>query len=96
MKSTSCVALLCLSLIAGTGAASAQSNPRYVRFPGVQASVKGALYMPDAPASAPHVGVLLMHRTSNFMSALACTEFSRRGFAVLCMTPRSDNNEALV
>jgi pimeloyl-ACP methyl ester carboxylesterase len=37
-----------------------------------------------------------MHRTSNFMSALACTELSRRGFAVLCMNPRSDNNEAMV
>src|SRR5688572_26467001 len=37
-----------------------------------------------------------MHRTSNFMNALACTELSRRGFAVLCMNPRSDNNEALV
>ena len=30
------------------------------------------------------------------MNALACTELSRRGFAVLCMNPRSDNNEALV
>ena len=48
------------------------------------------------PRHAPHVAILVMHRTSNFMSALACTELSRRGFAVLCMNPRSDNNEALV
>jgi hypothetical protein len=74
----------------------AQSNPRYVRFTGVPPSVKGALYLPDAPQPAPHVGILVMHRTSNFMSALACTELSKRGFAVLCMDPRSDNNEALV
>ena len=79
-----------------TSTAYAQSNPRYVRFTGVPASVKGAFYLPDAPASAPHVGIVLMHRTSNFMHALACTELSARGFAVLCMNPRSDNNEAAV
>jgi hypothetical protein len=85
-----------LSLVFVTTAAFAQSNPRYIRFPGVPASVKGALYLPDAPQPAPHVAILVMHRTSNFMNALACTELSRRGFAVLCMNPRSDNNEALV
>ncbi len=74
----------------------AQSNPRYVRFSGVPASVKGAFYQPDAPKPAPHVGILVMHRTSNFMNALACSELSARGFAVLCMNPRSDNNEAAV
>ena len=58
--------------------------------------MKGALYMPGAALPAPHVAILVMHRTSNFMHALACTELSKRGFAVLCMNPRSDNNEALV
>ena len=92
-----CRALIAsVSIVCIAGSASAQSNPRYVRFQGVPASVKGALYMPDAPLPAPHVGVVVMHRTSNFMSALACTELSRRGFAVLCMNPRSDNNEAMV
>ena len=85
-----------LSLVFVATAAFAQSDPRYIRFPGVPASVKGALYLPDAPKPAPRVAILVMHRTSNFMSALACTELSRRGFAVLCMNPRSDNNEALV
>lgn len=85
-----------LSFLFATGAAWAQSQPRYIRFPGVPASVKGAFYVPDRADSGPHVGIVVMHRTSNFMSALACTELSRRGFAVLCMNPRSDNNEALV
>jgi hypothetical protein len=93
-KSQAVMALLTVVFIAGP--ASAQGDPRYVRFPGVPSSVKGALYMPDAAQPAPHVGILVMHRTSNFMNALACTELSRRGFAVLCMNPRSDNNEALV
>jgi hypothetical protein len=96
MTSNHRAVIACLSIICVAGSASAQSNPRYVRFPGVPASVKGAFYVPDAPLPPPHVGILVMHRTSNFMTALACTELSRRGFAVLCMNPRSDNNEAAV
>jgi hypothetical protein len=86
----------CLTVLSIAAAAAAQSDPRLVRFAGVPGSVKGALYLPDVPAPPPHVGVVVMHRTSNFMTALACTELSRRGFAVLCMNPRSDNNEAMV
>lgn len=74
----------------------AQSNPRYIRFAGVPSAVKGALYAPDTPQKPPHVGILVIHRTSNFMNTLACAELSKRGFLVLCMNPRSDNNEALV
>lgn len=70
----------------------AQSNPRYIPF---QGAAKGALYVPDT-GPAPRVAVLLMHRTSNFLSAPACRELSARGFMVLCMNPRSDNSEALV
>ena len=71
----------------------AQSNPTYIQFsPG---SVKGALYKPDR-GPAPHVAVLVIHRTANFMSHLATTELARRGFMVLGMNPRSDNNEAAV
>src|SRR5713226_7819271 len=71
----------------------AQSNPIYVQFsPG---AVKGALYKPDG-GPAPHVAVLLIHRTSNFLAHPATRELSRRGFMVLAMNPRSDNNEAAV
>jgi hypothetical protein len=70
-----------------------QSNPLYIQFsPSV---VKGALYKPDS-GPAPHIGVLVAHRTANFMGTLACTELAKRGFLVLCMNPRSDNNEAEV
>jgi pimeloyl-ACP methyl ester carboxylesterase len=71
----------------------AQSNPTYIQFsPG---SVKGALYKPDS-GPAPHVAVLLIHRTSNFLAHPATRELSTRGFMVLAMNPRSDNNEAAV
>ncbi len=70
-----------------------QSNPLYIPFS--PSAVKGALYKPDS-GPAPHVAVLVTHRTANFMGTLACTELSRRGFLVLCMNPRFDNNEAEV
>ena len=72
---------------------AAQSHPRYIPFtPG---SVKGALYTPDS-GPAPHVAVLVIHRTSNFLTHPATTELSKRGFMVLAMNPRSDNNESAV
>jgi len=80
--------LLCLA-----AALAAQSNPEYVEFSPRPA--KGALYRPDR-GTPPHVGVLLMHRTSNFLSHMATQELSRRGFLVLAMNPRFDNNEAAV
>jgi hypothetical protein len=72
----------------------AQSNPTYIQF--LPAAVKGALYKPDAPQPAARVGILVMHRTSNVMGSLSCVELAKRGFMVLCMNPRSDNNEAMV
>ena len=71
----------------------AQSNPTYVQF--TPSAVKGALYRPDT-GPAPHVGILLTHRTSNVLGQLATTELSRRGYLVLALNPRSDNNEAAV
>lgn len=69
----------------------AQSDPRFVRL---SAKTKGVLYMPDS-GPAPHIGILLMHEDSNFIVHVACTEFSKRGYAVMCVNGRSDNNEAL-
>jgi hypothetical protein len=90
------IAIVAVLWLAISARAFAQSNPRYIRFAGVPSAVKGALYAPDAPQKAPHVAILVIHRASNFMNTLACTELSQRGFLVLCMNPRSDNNEALV
>src|SRR5262249_14001772 len=70
-----------------------QSNPRYIQF--TPPSVKGALYKPDS-GPPPHIAILVIHRTSNFMSHRATRELSQRGFLVLGMNPRSDNNETIV
>src|SRR2546428_1813207 len=75
------------------GPAFAQSNPTYIQFsPG---TVKGALYKPDNGPT-PHVAVLLIHRTASFLGHPATRELAARGFLVLGMNPRSDNNEAAV
>src|SRR5262245_39172086 len=70
-----------------------QSDPRYIQF--TPPPVKCALYKP-ASGPAPHVAILAIHRTANFMSHPATTELSKRGFLVLGMNPRSDNNETIV
>lgn len=80
-------------LIAFATQALAQTSPEYIQFS--PRPVKGALYTPDS-GPAPHVAILATHRTANYLGYLGCTELSKRGFLVLCMNPRSDNNEALV
>ena len=81
-----------LALVLGSQLARAQSSPQFIAFPGI---AKGALYRPDA-GPAPHVGILAMHRTANYLNHRACTELSRRGFLMLCMNTRYENNEAQV
>ena len=71
--------------------AQAQSNPVYAPL----GAANGALYKPDS-GPAPHVGIIVAHRTSNYMRHPACTEFSKRGFMVLCVNTRFVNNESQV
>src|SRR5688572_16324428 len=82
------VTLLLVLQVALSATAQAQSSPRYVQFS--PPAVKGALYTPDS-GPAPHVAILAIHRTSNYMGYHGCTELAKRGFLVLCMNPRSDN-----
>lgn len=72
---------------------AAQSPPVYVQFS--PSPVKAVLYRPDTGPT-PHIGVVLIHRTANFLAAPATQELSRRGFVVLAVNPRSDNNETIV
>jgi hypothetical protein len=89
------VRLLAAALLAAAfvipSPAGAQNNPRFIRL---ASKVKGVLYLPDQ-GPAPKIGIMLMHEDSNFLVHIACTEFSKRGYAVLCVNGRSDNNEAL-
>ena len=80
-------------VLAAAAAAGAQSRPEYIPF--APTTVKGALFRPDS-GPAPHVGVLVMHRTLNFLPHIANTELARRGFLVLGMNSRFDNNDTAI
>ena len=80
-----------LSLFSVTSAA-AQSNPRFVPLGG---AAKGALYVPNS-VTPSHIAFLAVHRTSNYMTHVSTAELSSRGFMVLGMNPRFDNDEAAV
>jgi hypothetical protein len=87
----SMLVMLSLAVVATGSRSLAQTNPVFIQL----GQAKGALYKPDS-GPPPHVGIVVMHRESNYMNNIACREFSRRGFMVLCMNSRFENNEALV
>src|SRR2546422_786251 len=88
----SIVVALSVGLAFGLSMAMAQSNPTFVPLSG---GTKALLYRPDNNPS-PRVGVLTVHRTGDKFRAPEWTELSKRGFAVLCLNTRFENNEALV
>ena len=69
----------------------AQSRPQYIQFEPF--TVKGVVYRPDR-GDRPEIGVLIIHRVNNFLGHGAASELARRGFVVLAMNSRFDNNEA--
>ena len=71
--------------------AAAQNQRSYIQL---SPTVKAVLYSPPA-SSVARVAVVNMHEDGNRLSDIACTELVQRGFYVLCMNGRSDNNEAL-
>jgi hypothetical protein len=84
--------MLGLIFVVATSQSFAQGNPpAYYQL----GPAKATLYKPDS-GPAPHVGVVAMHRTANFLSYIGCMELSKRGFLALCMNPRFDNNETQV
>jgi hypothetical protein len=80
-------------ILIGNGArdAAPQSPPVYLQL---SSTVKAVLYSPDASVKA-RVAVVNMHEDGNRLNDIACTELVQRGFYVLCINGRSDNNEAL-
>ena len=87
--------VLIIGVVCFAGGVSAQKPPpEYIQFS--PSATKGALYYPD-PTKYPNptIGVIIMHRNSNYLSHLGTRELPDRGFVALGMNPRCDNNEAL-
>ena len=67
--------------------------PEYVQFEPL--AVMGALYRPDPEIHPkPHVAIVNMHRTENRLAHISMREMAHRGFVILGMNPRCQNNEA--
>lgn len=67
--------------------------PVYVQFSPL--ATMGALYVPDPEVHPdPHIAVVNMHRTENRLSHISMKEMASRGFVILGMNPRCQNNEA--
>lgn len=87
------VRMVLMAALAATGLVSmaqAQVNSSHVPLGAAQ----GMFYRPQGQD--PHVAFLIVHRTSDYLRHIGCTELPRRGFAVLCMNTRYVNNELLV
>ena len=102
MKSGSIAALASLALGSvfslGSQQAMAQGtsggNPQYVL--GLAHGVEGALWTPPSGVASLPIGVVTVHRTSNYLNHASCSNLSQRGFTVFCMNTRYDDNETLV
>jgi hypothetical protein len=69
----------------------AQNFPAYHQL----GPAKATLWRPSS--GTPNIGIdVVMHRTSNFLNLGACSQMRDRGFVVLCMNTRFDNNESEV
>lgn len=84
------MAIAALTLCAWCEAA-AQPKADYLQL---SPTVKAVLYSPAADSKS-RVAIVNMHEDGNRLADIACTELVQRGFYVLCMNGRSDNNEAL-
>lgn len=87
------IRMAALAVLAATGlagATQAQVPPTHVPLGAAQ----GMFYQPEGRDA--HVAFLIVHRTSDYLRHIGCTELPRRGFAALCMNTRYINNELLV
>ncbi len=82
------ITILALGLVTARDA-SAQNPATYLQL---SPTVKAVLYSPDSSVKG-RIAVVNMHEDGNRLADIACTELVQRGFYVLCMNGRSDNNE---
>jgi hypothetical protein len=77
--------------IVAAATAQAQSRPELVQL----GRVSAAIHKP-ASGPAPHIAILVTHRTANQLNNIACREMAARGFLGVCFNTRFINNEAAV
>lgn len=67
--------------------------PEYIQFS--PAATMGAIYFPDFEVHPkPRIAIVNMHRTENRLAHISMREMANRGFVILGMNPRCQNNES--
>jgi hypothetical protein len=80
-------------LIIASLANAAAPPPQYIQFAPI--ATMGAVYFPDPELyPMPHIAVVNMHRTENRLAHISMKEMAARGFVILGMNPRCQNNES--
>ena len=77
--------------LVATATAHAQNRPEFV-----QAGRTSIAVHRPASGPAPHIAILVTHRTANNLNNIACREMAKRGFMGVCFNTRFINNEAQV
>ena len=72
-----------------------QPMPRAGRNSSSSGVSSAAIHKP-AGGPAPHIAILVTHRTANKLNNIACREMASRGFLGVCFNTRFINNEAAV
>ena len=84
--------LLLISSVASTSRAELPP-PEYIQFS--PTATMGAIYFPDPKVHLePHIAIVNMHRTENRLAHISMREMASRGFVILGMNPRCQNNES--
>jgi pimeloyl-ACP methyl ester carboxylesterase len=87
------LALLAGAVLAAPSAASGQEAGQAKR---TYFALAPATAVYAEPAARAKVAALVIHRTANYTTHIACNELPKRGIAALCMSTRFTNNEFAV
>ena len=91
MKLTRLLGACSAVVVALATAAHAQNRAEFVQL----GRASAAIHKP-ASGPAPHIAILVTHRTGNNLNNIACREMASRGFMGVCFNTRFVNNEAAV
>jgi hypothetical protein len=79
------------AIVATAAQAQGQNRAEFVQL----GRTSAAIHKP-ASGPAPHIAILVTHRTANNLNNIACREMAQRGFLGVCFNTRFINNEAAV
>lgn len=88
------LSLISVTSIAQTEGQNMAPNPQLDRsikttFVHLGNGEPGVMYEPVKPGTKAQIAIFVMHATNDFLTHTACTELSKRGYRVFCVTTAS-------